>query len=70
MELSTKQKLFSQFLVPFLKSTSNFEHFAKKGEPYVFPNYGLPKTRLGKRLTSLVPEHPLTINRSKGPKLS
>ena len=28
--LSQKQKTFSQFLSPFLKSTLNFEHFQKK----------------------------------------
>ena len=28
--LSQKQKTFSRFLSPFLKSTLNFEHFQKK----------------------------------------
>ena len=28
--LSQKQKTFSQFFSPFLKSTLNFEHFEKK----------------------------------------
>ena len=28
--LSQKQKTFSEFLSPFLKSTLNFEHFQKK----------------------------------------
>ena len=30
MQLSEIQKIFLQFLVPFLESTSNFEHFEKK----------------------------------------
>ena len=30
--LSLKQKTFSGFLIAFLKSTSNGEHFRKKGE--------------------------------------
>ena len=31
MQLSKKLKPFSQFFSPFLKSSSNFEHFEKKG---------------------------------------
>ena len=30
MQLSDKQNNFSQFFVPFLESSSNFEHFEKK----------------------------------------
>ena len=30
--LSLKQKIFSGFFIPFLKSTWNGEHFQKKGE--------------------------------------
>ena len=30
--LSLKQKTFSEFFIPFLKSTLNGEHFEKKGE--------------------------------------
>ena len=30
--LSLKQKTFSGFFIPFLKSTWNVEHFQKKGE--------------------------------------
>ena len=30
MQLSKKQNVFSQFLVQFVKSKSNFEHFEKK----------------------------------------
>ena len=31
--LSQKQKTFSQFFAPFLKSTLNFEQFQKKRQP-------------------------------------
>ena len=31
MELSQKQKTFSQFFSQFLKASLNFEHFQKKG---------------------------------------
>ena len=34
MQLSPKQKIISQFLPKFLKSTSDFEHFEKKHEPH------------------------------------
>ena len=33
MELSQKQKSFSQFFVPFLKSSLNFEYFQTKYDP-------------------------------------
>ena len=32
MQLSEKQKKISEFFVPFLDSTSNFEHFERKHE--------------------------------------
>ena len=32
MQLSKKLKTFSQFFFPFLKSSSNFEHFEKKDD--------------------------------------
>ena len=32
--LSQKQKAFSQFFLPFSKSTLNFEHFQKKDDPH------------------------------------
>ena len=43
--LSQKQKTFSQFFSPFLKSTRNFEHFQKKMTPIadVFPKLLSPK---------------------------
>ena len=33
MHLSKKQKTFSHILAPFLKSTSNFQHFETKDYP-------------------------------------
>ena len=43
--LSQKQKTFSQFFSPFLKSTLNFEHFEKKMTLIadVFPKLPSPK---------------------------
>ena len=32
MQLSEKRKSFSQFCVPFLKSTSNLKHFEKEDD--------------------------------------
>ena len=32
MQLSEKRKTFSQFFVPFLESTSNFERFQRKDD--------------------------------------
>ena len=32
MQLSEKEKTFSEFFVPFLEFTSNFDHFAKKDD--------------------------------------
>ena len=34
MRLSGKQEIFSKFFFAFLKSTLNFEHFAKKEESH------------------------------------
>ena len=33
MQLSQKQKTFSEFFCAFLKSSLNFEHFQKKDDP-------------------------------------
>ena len=33
--LSQKQKAFSDFLLPFSKSSLNFLHFQKKNEPHI-----------------------------------
>ena len=35
MQLSEKRKKFSEFFVPFLKSTSNFNHFGKKDDSQI-----------------------------------
>ena len=34
MQLSRKEKTFSDFFSSFLKSRLNFEHFLKKGDPH------------------------------------
>ena len=34
MQLSRKEKTFSDFFSSFLKSSLNFEHFLKKGDPH------------------------------------
>ena len=36
MELSEKEKKFSQFFATFLKSRLSFEHFQKKDDPHSF----------------------------------
>ena len=45
VHLSHKQKTFSEFFSPFLKSTSNFEHFRKQMTLIadLFPKYPSPK---------------------------
>ena len=46
IQLSQKQKTFSQFLCAFLKSLLNFKYFEKKMTPrdFVFPKLRTPKT--------------------------
>ena len=48
MQLSQKQKSFSQFFPAYLKSSLNFKYFEKKDDPYsidfVFPKVRTPKT--------------------------
>ena len=39
MQLSKKQKTFSQFFTAFSKSRSDFEHFEKEYDPHVFCNF-------------------------------
>ena len=34
MQLSQKEKTFSEFLFPYLKSTLNFKHLPKKNNPH------------------------------------
>ena len=36
MQLSQKEKTFSEFFIEFLKSSVNFKHFEKKDVPYRF----------------------------------
>ena len=36
MELSLKPKMFSDFVVPFLQSASNFKHFEKKLDRHIY----------------------------------
>ena len=36
MQLSQKQKIFSEFFAAFLKSGLNFEYFEKKDDPHGF----------------------------------
>ena len=45
MQLTEKQKTFSQFFFAFLKSILNFKHFQKKMTviPDVFPEIPAPK---------------------------
>ena len=57
MEVSRKQKTFSEFIFGILKSNLNFEHFQKKGWlSYLryFRDYGLRKTWLHQCLKSHV----------------
>ena len=56
IELSKKEKTFSEIIFAFLKSILNFEHLPKKMIliAYVFPEYRFPKTWLDKWLKSRV----------------
>ena len=36
MQLSQKQKTFSEFFASFFKSRGNFEHFDKENDPRIF----------------------------------
>ena len=48
MDLSQKEKIFSQFFDAFFESTLNFEHFPKKETfiSYVFPKLPTTKNKL------------------------
>ena len=71
MQLSEKPKAFSQFVIEFLESTLNFEHFEKTmsliAQKY-FWSYWLRKTCLLKCIKGLVSENPLTVNVLTSPK--
>ena len=70
MQLSEKQKTFSQFFSAFLKSSLNFKHFEKKMTliAFVFWKLLTPKTWLDKCLKSPVSEDPSTSNMADVPK--
>ena len=72
LQLSLKPKSLSDFFNPFLESTSNFKHFAKKrysSQLLYYGNYRLWKTCLDHSLENTVLENPLTVNMLKHPKL-
>ena len=65
MQLSRKQKTFSQFFSAFFKSRLNFEHFLKKRWPSLlmyFRNYGTRKTWLDQCLKSPLSRDPSKSN--------
>ena len=71
MQLSEKPKACSQFVIDFLESTLNFEHFEKNmsliAQKY-FWSYWLRKTCLLKCIKGLVSENPLAVNVLTSPK--
>ena len=64
MQLSEKQKAFSEFFAAVLKSTLYFEYFETKMtlKAFVFLKLRTPKSRLDKCLKSLVSEDLSTSN--------
>ena len=71
MQVSRKEKIFSQFSSSFLKSNLNFEHIRKKEMTLiadVFRNYGPWKTWLDQCLKSLVSRDPSESNIVTAPK--
>ena len=70
MQLSQKQKTFSQFFAAFLKSSLNFKHFEKKMTliAFVFWKLSTPETWLDKCLKSPISEHTSTSNMADVPK--
>ena len=69
--LSQKQKSFSEFFSPFLKSRLNFEHIKKKrwqSSLMYFLNYGLPETWQEKCKKSTASECSWTRKMVNGPK--
>ena len=71
MQLSQKQKTFSQIFVAFLNFRLNFKHFEKKKmsiTAFVFLKLGTLKTFLDKCLKSPVSEDPSTSNMVNVPK--
>ena len=71
IQISRKEKTFSEFFSVFLKSTLNFKHFQKKGwVPYqrYLRNYGLQKSWLYRCLKSPVSRDLSESNMANGPK--
>ena len=70
MQLSQKQKSFSQFFPTFLKSTLISKYFHKKMTliDFVISKLRTPKTRSDKCLKSPVPEDPSASNMVNVPK--
>ena len=71
MQLSQKQKLFSEFFATFLKSTINFKYFEKRIwslSILYFPNYGLRKRGEINVLKIPVSEDPSRSNMVNVPK--
>ena len=64
MQLSQKQKIFSEILSEFLKSRLNFEHLWKKHDPHSFCSSEMRDSEnvLDKGLKMLVSEDPSTSN--------
>ena len=70
MQLSQKQKTFSQVFSSFLSSSLNFDYFEQKITliDFVFPKLRTPKTWLDKCLKSPVSEDPANRNIVNEPK--
>ena len=70
VQLSEKQKKFSEFCFAFSKSILNFKHLPKKMTLMYFPKNRFPKTCLDEWLKSLVSQYPQTDNKENGSKHS
>ena len=72
MELSQKEKTFSEISDSFLNSILNFKHFEQKMMliAFIFPNLPTPKTWLDKYLKGPVSEEVSTSNMAHVPKHS
>ena len=46
MELSEKEKTFSQFVSAFLKAKLNFEHYQEKNDPHSWYNSEITKSEI------------------------
>ena len=70
IQLSQKQKPFSEFFSAFSKSVLIFEYFEKKMAliDFIFSKLRTPKTWLHQFLKSIVSEFPWTSNMVNGPK--